>query len=208
MYLPDHFQEHDHDEMNRIITDFPLATLVCMTDAGLVGHHLPILRQGDDQLIGHIAKANDLHQTVAHHADVMVIFRAEDAYISPNYYPTKPETHRHVPTWNYQAVHCHGRIRFDHSTKTKTAIVGKLTTYFERQTFGDQAWRMADAPKDYMAGMLDNIVGFTIDITRVIAKSKLSQNREPVDFDEVANVMADQDKHGLANRMKSLKNNK
>ena len=84
--------------------------------------------------------------------------------------------------------------------------MGRLTSHFERQAFGDQAWRMADAPKDYMAGMLDNIVGLTIDIARVVAKSKLSQNRDPVDYDNVADVMMAEGKHGLGQRMKSLKN--
>lgn len=206
MYCPEHFTEKDANEIDRIMAAFPLATLVVSTEEGLLANHIPLLRQGDDQLIGHIAKANDLHHLVENNSEVLAIFQAEEAYISPNYYPTKPETHRHVPTWNYQVVHCHGRINFDHSTKAKTAIVGRLTSHFERQAFGDQAWRMADAPKDYMAGMLDNIVGFTIDIARVVAKSKLSQNRDPVDYDNVADVMMAEGKHGLGQRMKSLKN--
>jgi transcriptional regulator len=38
----------------------------------------------------------------------MVVFRGAEAYVSPNWYPSKHEAHRQVPTWNYQVVHAHG----------------------------------------------------------------------------------------------------
>jgi predicted FMN-binding regulatory protein PaiB len=42
--------------------------------------------------------------------EALVIFRADDAYISPNWYPSKHEFHRQVPTWNYRVVHVHGKL--------------------------------------------------------------------------------------------------
>ena len=191
MYLPEHFTEHDQDEIIDLVRTNPFAIITCVSDSGeLIANHIPLLMDGDSTLIGHIAKANTLHKTISDGANVLVIFRGEDSYISPNWYPTKPETHRHVPTWNYQVVHMHGTLTFTHDAKQKRGIVGKLTKYFEVLTSGDAAWKMADAPKDYMDGMIDNIVGFTISIDRIEAKSKLSQNREKVDYDAVADEMA------------------
>ena len=148
MYRPEQFDENDPDVITRLMADFPLATIVAQTKEGLVAHHIPLLLEQDHHLIGHIAKANTLHEDLEDGAEVLVIFRAEDAYISPNYYPTKASDHRHVPTWNYQVVHCYGTINFDHSVKTKTAIVGKLTKHFEHRHFSEKPWRMADAPAD------------------------------------------------------------
>jgi len=201
MYRPEHFDEKDQEVITRLMAQFPLATIVAQTKDGLVANHIPVLLEDDDRLIGHIAKANSLHQDLADGAEVLVIVRADDAYISPNYYPTKASDHRHVPTWNYQAVHCQGKIYFDHSVKTKTAIVGKLTKYFERLQFAEKAWRMADAPADYMAGMIDQIVAFRIQIDQVLAKSKLSQNRVAVDYDNVTAKMADIGKTHLFDEM-------
>lgn len=55
-----------------------------------------------------------MHRTVADGQKVMAIFRGVDGYISPNSYPSKQKHHRHVPTWNYQVVHIHGIITFQH----------------------------------------------------------------------------------------------
>ena len=75
--------------------------------------------ENSNELIGHVAKLNPLQRQLKNGASVMAVFRAEDAYISPNYYPTKLKTHRHVPKWNYQAVHMYGKIIFTHSKKIR-----------------------------------------------------------------------------------------
>jgi len=205
MYRPEQFDENDPDVITRLMADFPLATIVAQTKEGLVAHHIPLLLEQDHHLIGHIAKANTLHEDLEDGAEVLVIFRAEDAYISPNYYPTKASDHRHVPTWNYQVMHCYGTINFDHSVKTKTAIVGKLTKHFEHRHFSEKPWRMADAPADYMAGMLEQIVAFRISIDRYLAKSKLSQNRKTVDYDRVTTMMKETGKTYLSAEMTRIK---
>lgn len=205
MYIPEHFNETRTREIARIISDHPLAILVATGSAGLVANHIPILEDGPDRLIGHVALNNDLHRELADGTRVLAIFRAADGYVSPNWYPSKQVHHRHVPTWNYQAVHVEGAIRFLHDVKTKTAIVGKLTKHFERRQSGDEAWRMADAPRDYLAAMLDNIVAFEIGVDRVLAKSKLSQNRETEDFDGAVDGLVKAGRGELGAAMKALK---
>lgn len=182
MYIPSHFDEVRVDEMKAIIETAPLACIVAMTAEGLIANHIPLLAAPDGTLIGHVALANDMHRLIAEGQDVLAIFRGDDAYVSPNFYPTKPEHHRHVPTWNYQVVHVHGRISFQHEEQAKRAAVGLLTRMHERRLNGENAWRMADAPADYMQQMLGNIVAFRIAAQKTLAKSKLSQNREERDY--------------------------
>lgn len=182
MYIPAHFQEISRDEVARILEAAPLACIVAQTAEGLIANHIPLLSAPDGTLIGHVALANDMHRLIGEDQEVLAVFRGEDGYVSPNFYPSKPEHHRHVPTWNYQAVHVHGRIRFQHDDHAKRAAVGLLTRLHERRLHGAAAWRMADAPTDYMEGMLAAIVAFRIGVTRVLAKSKLSQNRETRDY--------------------------
>ena len=102
MYLPPHFEEISSDEIKAVTEAAPLACIVAQTADGLIANHIPLLVAPDGTLIGHIALANDMHRLVAEAQEVLVIFRGEDAYVSPNFYPSKPEHHRHVPTWNYQ----------------------------------------------------------------------------------------------------------
>ncbi|TDH39000.1 FMN-binding negative transcriptional regulator [Pseudohoeflea suaedae] len=204
MYLPEHFAENRPEEIDRLIDAYPLATIVAQTEAGLAASHIPLLREGTDRLIGHVALANDMHRDIGEDTQVLAIFRAEHAYISPNWYPSKLENHKSVPTWNYQAVHVKGRIRFDHSEKFKRMIVGRMTKHFEAVTSGDKAWRMADAPRDYMEMMLGNIVGLDMTIERVIAKSKLSQNRTQGDHDSVVRQLDERGDGALANAMRNV----
>lgn len=181
MYLPDHFAETDPARMTALMQAAPLACIVATTAAGVVANHIPLLLAPDGNLIGHIARANPMHEQIADGQDVLAIFQGPDAYVSPNSYPSKQDHHRHVPTWNYMVVHAHGTIRFQHDLHARRAAVGLLTRQHERRVNGDAAWRMADAPDDYMAQMLDAIVAFRIDVRRLEGKSKLSQNRDARD---------------------------
>lgn len=182
MYIPPHFEEIDAKQITTIVDTAPLACIVAQTENGLIANHIPLLAVPDGSLVGHVALANDMHRLIAEGQEIMAIFRGEDAYVSPNFYPTKPEHHRHVPTWNYQVVHVYGAISFQHDERSKRAAVGLLTRNHEQRVNGKAAWRMADAPADYMEKMLAGIVAFRISITRTLAKSKLSQNREPRDY--------------------------
>ena len=202
MYSPDWFVLDDPARIAQLIEAAPLCTLVAQGPEGLVANHLPVLVEGD-RVIGHVALANDLHRMLPEGAEVLAIFQGASGYISPDWYPTKAEHHRHVPTWNYEVAHLHGRIRFRHDDKAKLAVVGKLTRHFEAKT--DTGWRMADAPRDYLAQMLAAIVAFEIEVTRVQAKAKLGQNREPVDLDGAITGLEGQGGAALARAMRGAR---
>lgn len=205
MYLPPHFVETDAAEVAALIAAFPLAALVAQTEQGLIANHIPVIAQPDGSLIGHVALGNDMHRLIGPKTEVIAMFRGEDSYISPNWYPTKAVHHRHVPTWNYQVVHLHGHLAFSHDDKSKRAAVGRLTQLHEGRINGAEGWRMADAPPEYMALQLDGIVAFRMTVTRVLAKTKLSQNRDDVDFAAVADRLNTQGSSDLARRMAGLK---
>lgn len=203
MYIPPHFVETDPAEVAGLIAACPLACVVAQTAEGLVANHLPLMAEGG-LLIGHVARANRLHELVAEGQEVLAIFRGEDGYVSPNWYPSKADTHKAVPTWNYQVVHVAGRIRWDDSDRFKRKAVGLLTRQMEGQTNGPDGWRMADAPRDFMDSMLGAIVGFEISVGRVIGKTKLNQNRSDADFGAVAGQFAARGKVALAARMRQM----
>lgn len=201
MYTPAHFAESDPEIVNRVIDAAPLAVLVAQGPAGLVANHLPLLRDGEG-LVGHVALANDLHRDLAEGAPVLAIFGGPAFYVSPNWYPSKAETHKAVPTWNYQVVHVHGRIAFSHALRDKRRAVHLLTAAMEGRTHPETAWRMGDAPADYLAGMLENIVAFRLSVDRVEAKSKLNQNRTAEDREGVASALEARGDNAAAEAMR------
>ena len=163
---------------------------------GTAANYLLLLLLGEHRLVGHVALASDLHRQLEDVAPVMAIFRGENSYVSPNWYPTKQVHHWHVPTWKYEIVRIHGPISFQHDSRTKRAVVGRLTKSMETRINVGEGWRMADAPTELIAANGANIVAFSIEIKRIVGKSKLSQKREPVDRDAVRQVV-DETGHNL-----------
>lgn len=190
MYLPQQFEETRVEELHRVITEYPLGALIFNGPNGLDANHLPFELNPDagehGHLLAHVARANPLWQEAKDGDEVLVIFRAANAYISPNWYPSKHEFHRQVPTWNYQAVHVHGRIRIRDDEKFVRGVVARLTQVNEAHTGSDKPWKMTDSSKEYIDQMLAAIVGIEIEITKLTGKWKLSQNREERDRVNVA----------------------
>ena len=203
MYVPTHFQINDASELHRIMTNYPLGVLIT-TNAGLDANHLPFLFDANEGELGvltaHVARANPVWEQLANGSEVLVIFRGEESYISPNWYPSKHETHRQVPTWNYEVVHAHGKMTVHDDEKFLRGVVGRLTKTHEAME--PKPWKMSDAPQDYMDAMLNAIVGIQITITRLEGKAKLSQNREPRDLHGAAEALTSLGKNGLADNMK------
>ncbi|RLZ09340.1 FMN-binding negative transcriptional regulator [Acinetobacter sp. 2JN-4] len=201
MFLPEIFVEKDLEKLYAFIQDYPFATLISHSAAGVEANHLPfklLLDKESDTavLIAHIAKGNPLHTQIENNTDVLVIFQGEQGYISPNWYPTKQQHHQHVPTWNYQVVHIKGKINFLHDEKSLRGILAKLTRTHEAKQA--KPWKMSDAPSEYIAEELKGIVGIEVQIENITGKFKLSQNREKIDALGVVAGLEQQGEQGLA----------
>ncbi|MFB4248359.1 FMN-binding negative transcriptional regulator [Pseudomonas idahonensis] len=192
MYLPRAFVDEDLPRLQGVIQHSRLATLVTWGALGLQASHVPLLldpEQGaNGTLYGHLAKANPQCAELASGAEALLIFMDEDAYISPSFYPSKAEHGKVVPTWNYVAVHAYGQPEVFTDPQRLLQVVEGLT---ERHEAGrPQPWKVADAPADYIDGMLKAIVGFALPIQRLEGKRKLSQNRNAEDIAGVRDGLA------------------
>ncbi len=185
MYQPKHYEETRKEELHRLIAEFPFGALVVNGPDGLDANHLPFELHADEgengRLLAHVARANPLWKDLRDGADVLVIFRGGDAYISPNWYPSKYEFHKQVPTWNYRVVHVHGRLRIRDDEKFVRGVVARLTRTHEARTGDARPWRMSDSAKEYIDQMVTMIVGIEVEIARIVGKWKLSQNKEERD---------------------------
>jgi len=207
MYQPAQFAEHRPEEWHRLIREHPLGMLVTATAAGLEAEHLPFVLEAErgpsGTLLAHVARANPVWRTVREGDAVMVVFRGVQGYISPSWYPSKHEHHRHVPTWNYEVVHVHGRIRVLDDTNAVRGIVAKLTRQSEA---GEPVpWKMGDAPADYLAEELAHIVAIEVAIDRIEGKRKLSQNRDARDFQGVLDALEQRGRFALAEAMRGVR---
>jgi transcriptional regulator len=178
MYCPAHFQEDRPSELLRLIAQFPLATIVHHGADGLTADHVPLLFQttpgGMGKLVGHVAKHNPLWQ-VPSDQELLVVFQGPSTYISPNWYATKHEAGKVVPTWNYAVVHAHCTLHAIHDPEQVRQLVTQLTDQHEASQA--HPWRVADAPRDYTDKLLANIVGIELHVHRMQGKWKVSQNQ-------------------------------
>ncbi len=203
MYLPSHFTETRPAELQRLLREHPLGALVFNGPHGLDANHVPFDYDPQGGTLGrlsaHVARANPLWQEVSSGSEVLVIFRGAQGYISPSWYPGKPETHRYVPTWNYEVVHAHGRLAIRDDEKYVRGVIARLTRAHEAGE--PEPWRMADSPRDYIDAMVAAIVGLEIEVTRLVGKFKLGQNRETRDIDGAINALESRGSEALATAM-------
>lgn len=185
MYLPRHFEESRVDVLHGLIHEHPLGALVTLTAGGLDANHIPFEVDPEPgpfgTLRGHVARANPIWRDVS--GDALVIFQGASTYVSPAWYPTKQQTAKVVPTWNYAVVHAHGTPRFIDDRAWLRDFVTKLTDRHE--TPRPAPWKVTDAPADYIDQMLGAIIGLEIPIVRLVGKWKMSQNRPAQDRDGV-----------------------
>ena len=205
MYLPPQFAEPRLEELHRIVREHALGVLITNSSAGLDANHLPFMLEADQGgygvLIAHVARANPLWREVQDGQEALVVFRGVQGYITPSWYPGKQETHRRVPTWNYEVVHAHGTLHVRDDEKFVRGVVARLTRQHEAEQ--SQPWKMGDAPADYLAEQLRHIVGIEILVERLIGKRKLNQHHEQRDREGAIQGLETSGNHGLAQAMKN-----
>ena len=181
MYVPPLFKEDRIDVLHDAIRRTGLATLVTLSQDGLIASHVPMLLDADQApygtLVGHLARPNP--QARGAIGEALAIFQGPEVYITPSWYATKRATGKVVPTWNYVAIHAYGTVEFFDDRDRLREVVTRLT---ERQeTPRAEPWTVTDAPADFTQGMLNGIVGFALPIARLEGKWKMSQNRPAED---------------------------
>jgi len=183
MYVPAHFREDRIPILHDAIREYSFGTLITAGERELEASHVPMLLDAAygslGTLLGHMARANSQWQRVNSGFRALAIFLGPNAYITPSWYPTKQQTGKVVPTWNYLAVHAYGNISFYDDSSELRDHVGKLTAAHESARAAP--WSVGDAPADYIEKMLGGIVGFRLAITKLEGKWKMSQNRSEQD---------------------------
>ncbi|WP_213938265.1 FMN-binding negative transcriptional regulator [Pseudomonas sp. dw_612] len=177
MYLPPLFEEKDLSVLREAVRLIGLGTLVTFREGDLEVSHVPMLldeqEDGSLRLLGHLSRNNPQFLPNAPDNRALAMFVGPNAYVSPRWYPGTSESGRTVPTWNYQAVHVHGPIRFFEETER----IIELLAYQTRQQESSRAcpWSMNEAPDDHIHSMAKNVVGFEIPVERIEGKWKMSQ---------------------------------
>ena len=211
MYIPSQFQQPDKSSLISAIQSIKFGSLIIYFENEYFSAHIPFLiKEQSHQLYleCHVSRANKIWEKALATNKVLVIFQGPDAYISPTWYPTKAKTGKVVPTWNYQAIHCHGYAESQHEEEWKLKHIEELTE--NNELSHGYTWRVTDAPQDYIASLIKGIVGIKIQIDNLEGALKMNQHHvkenrlgaidgllkssKPNDF-EVAKIMRELEKN-------------
>lgn len=191
MYVPALFREDDPAQLLALMNAHPFATLITRSGDAVSANHFPLLvAPGGERgvLRGHMARANPQWRAFGE-GEALAIFHGPHAYVSPRWYGPGA----HVPTWNYAAIHVTGRARVVDDPEAARALLEAQIARFEAPL--PSPWTLAESAMDAaeVRALVGAIVAFEIDITRVAAKLKLSQNRHPDDRAGVMRALAASD---------------
>jgi len=192
MYQPNHFCIDDLPLMHALMRARPFAALVSGGSAGLFATHLPTVLKSDGRfgvIECHLARANPHWKHLAQSSEALMIFQGPEGYITPNWYPSKAEHGKVVPTWNYALVHAYGRPEVIEDPQWLRRHVAELTAQQEQTEA--KPWALSDAPDTFIEAMLRGIVGCRFAITRLEGKWKMSQNRGTKDREGVGRGLSE-----------------
>lgn len=195
MYTPSQFVNRDLGALHAMMRRHPFALLVTPHGGDVQLTHLPFhldtARGPNGTLEAHLAKVNPHCAALLEGAASTVVFRGPDGYISPRWYvdPTK-----NVPTWNYVAIHVHGKPKPVTEPARLLAMIGRLTD--EHEAYIEQPWSMREA-KAHAEHLAQHILGFELPIESIEGKFKLSQNRSDGDRAGVLKELAKSRESGV-----------
>lgn len=187
MYQPVEFSDNDPRRAWDHIVRNPFGILVAGAASSMTATHLPLLLDNESDptaLLSHCAIRNTALVQSLDGSEVMAIFPGPHTYVSPRLY----EIEKPAPTWNYTAVHVYGTARRVEA-KELQSILKRTVAQFEGQS--PQAWTLDSMPLDALRSLARGIVGFRIDIDRVEAGYKLSQNKVAADVAAIAHTLGD-----------------
>lgn len=155
--------------MIAVIKNYPLGMLVSTKDGVPYITHIPIIyNEKKGKLVAHIDKYNPQLETLIDGAEVTVVFKGPDTYISPGIYTTKQ-----LPTWNYIIVHITGTITLINDPEATKDTIIAMTEFLEHP---DHKFILEkDNPR--MKRSINYIRAFDITITNWEGKFKLSQDK-------------------------------
>jgi transcriptional regulator len=204
MYIPKINEEQDQERIDDFIRKNSFAVLISAENNMPTATHIPIELEftGENRKIlrGHVARANPHWQLWAQNPQALVIFSGAHSYISSSWYEKE-----NVSTWNYMAVHVYGNIHIVDDEKLYESLK-KLTNKYESNQ--EKPLYFEDLKENEIRTQMRGIVGFEIEIDRIEAKAKLSQNKNDKDYKNIItqlNKTDDFHAHNVAKEMSQLK---
>jgi len=200
MHIPRQFKESRVDVLQDFMREYSLCTLITISSKGSNANHIPMHVVSRPAPFGaltcHIDRTNPIIDDIQCNREVLAVFNGPNSYITPSWLPTKKETGRVVPTWNYAVVHARGNARI---IEDKDWLYQQISAFTDHSETGVHSqWRMSDAPEEFTAKLMNGVLGLEIIITELTGKWKVSQNETPVNRNGITEGLRQGDNAAMA----------
>jgi transcriptional regulator len=200
MYNVPYFKTSDQQSVIDFMRAHPFIIL-CGSDAAgkPVATHVPVLfEERDDKLflLAHVMKKQAHTEAFSVNSKVLAIFYGPHTYVSASWYENK----QMASTWNYQAVHASGHLKFLDEAGL-LSVISRLTAHFERDPNSPSLVHRMD--EEYVKKMMQAIIAFEIEVSSVEHVFKLSQNRDEQSYHNIIGHLqeGDEDAKSIAEEM-------
>lgn len=189
MYTAKINRNENTEELHEFIHANGFAILVSTVDDKSWATHVPLLLSRDKKTLqGHVAKGNKQWKEWNADTEVLAIFQGPHAYISSSWYD-----HENVSTWNYLAVHVYGKLKIQTEQELLNSLK-ELTDKYEKQS--ENPASVDRMNPNYVKREMQGIVGFEIEISKMEATYKLSQNRDAKNHESIVSELEKRGDHG------------
>ena len=190
MFIPNHYKNEDINEIKDFVKNNSFGILVNQVDGKPWATHIPleldVNSEGNDILVGHIAKANPQWKYFEENSQVLCIFNGPHSYVSSSWYKEEE-----VPTWNYIAVHIYGTLII----QNKERLLASLHKLVDKYEEGSKEPISLNDMSSQTMRQINGVVGFEIQVEDIQATYKLSQGREQ-DHSKIISELEEQKNSG------------
>ncbi|WP_051208580.1 FMN-binding negative transcriptional regulator [Propionicicella superfundia] len=187
VYVPRQY-EMDDEHLRRFLAQPRAGDLVTVTPHGPEATLLPVVYHPDDgphgSFIAHMSRVNPQWRAEII-GEALLILTGPHAFMTTRWMPDVLAAGTAIPTWNYLSVHAYGRLVIHDDEQWACRAAAELAELLE------PGYDVDALPEPYRSGQLRAIVGIELQVTRVVAKAKLSQNRSLSDLAEIVAGLRD-----------------
>jgi len=198
MYIPKLYREEDRKKILEFLHANNFPALVTFDGQKPIATHLPVEVRDEENgaltILGHMSRANPQWKSFGE-AEILLIFQGAHTYISPRWYG-----HVNVPTWNYMMVHLYGKVRLVEGGELYLLLSDLVKNHEDSASYS-----LKGLPQDFVQKEMNGVVGFAVDVTRMDAGYKLSQNRNDADHENIIRELegrGDENSTAVAKAMK------
>jgi transcriptional regulator len=191
----------DDDRLRSFLAEPRAAELVTATATGPDATMLPVVYHPEEgphgTFVAHMSRVNPQWQA-QWVGEGLLILRGAHGFVTTGWMPDVRAAGTAVPTWNYLTVHAFGRLIVHDDEAWAARAAAELAERLE------PGYDLDALPEPYRSGQLRAIVGIELQVTRILAKAKLSQNRSVSDLDAIVAGLRDNGMDALADETEQI----